>query len=71
MILGTASVVDTPDTSASPGTVIGTDDGQLTLATGNGAVAIRKIQPAGKRMLDVSEFLRGYRIQPGERFGPE
>jgi len=28
------------------------------------------IQPPGKRVLTGAEFVRGYRIQPGDRFSP-
>ena len=33
-----------------------------------GAIAIEALQPAGKRVLRVEEFLRGYPVRPGERF---
>ena len=50
------------------GTVVSTD-GQLIVATGNGALRLEQIQPAGKRALAASEFLRGYPLQPGDRLG--
>jgi methionyl-tRNA formyltransferase len=34
-------------------------------------VAIRELQPAGKRRMSAAEFLRGHRPRPGDRFGPE
>jgi len=71
LILGPAMVCDLPYTAAAPGTVVSTDEGQLIVAAEEGAVAIRKVQPAGKRWLDVVDFLRGYRVQVGERLGPE
>jgi Mg2+/Co2+ transporter CorB len=33
------------------------------------ALAVERIQPAGKRVLATAEFLRGYPLQPGDRFG--
>lgn len=52
-----------------PGTVLGVVDGRLRVATGDGVVAIERLQPAGKRRMDVGEFLRGYPLRPGQRLG--
>ena len=52
-----------------PGEVIVTDGKQLTIATGDGGLSIEKLQPAGKRVMDASEFLRGYAVKTGDRFG--
>ncbi len=41
----------------------------LVVATGDGQLAIDAIQPAGKRVLSTAEFLRGYGVKPGDRFG--
>jgi tRNA A37 methylthiotransferase MiaB len=30
-----------------------------------------ELQPAGKRRMAAAEFLRGHRLQGGDRFGPE
>jgi methionyl-tRNA formyltransferase len=38
----------------------------ITVATGDGALRLTKIQPAGKRPISGVEFVRGYRIEPGE-----
>lgn len=37
----------------------------------NGALEILELQPAGKKRMTAEEFLRGYPIQDGYRFGPE
>ncbi|MCZ2343913.1 MAG: methionyl-tRNA formyltransferase [Bacteroidales bacterium] len=34
-------------------------------------VWITELQPAGKKRMTAAEFLRGYPLQPGYRFGPE
>ncbi len=52
-----------------PGEVIEAADGRLTIATGAGAITIGELQPAGKRPMAAAEFLRGYPVQVGERFG--
>jgi methionyl-tRNA formyltransferase len=38
----------------------------LTVATGDGALSILELQSASGSRLPVSEFLRGFRISPGE-----
>jgi methionyl-tRNA formyltransferase len=60
-----------PDVNPTPGTVLEACGDRLVIAAGQGAVAARTIQLAGKRPLGIAELLRGYKIQPGERFGPE
>ena len=69
VIFGPASVVD--DCASAPGTVIEASGDRLLIAAGQGAVAPRAIQPSGKRMMAVDEFLRGHRVRQGERFGAE
>jgi len=71
LILGPVSAIDTSPPGAAPGTVVESFGDRLIVAAGQGAVALSHVQPAGKRMLPVAEFLRGNRVQPGERFGPE
>jgi methionyl-tRNA formyltransferase len=62
-------VVVLPESSgAEPGTVVVSDGKQLVIATGEGSIAIDRLQPAGKRVLQIDEFLRGYPVKAGERF---
>ena len=42
----------------------------LLVATGDGSVLVRRLQPAGRKMMDVSEFLRGHPLVVDARFGP-
>jgi len=42
-------------------------DGGLWIQTGKGKIAILEIQQEGKRRMRIEEFLRGYRIQKGDR----
>jgi len=70
LILGPIDVVDVDASDAEPGTAVEVTKDRLVIAAGDSrGVAPRSVQPAGKRMLDVAEFLRGHRVQPGERFG--
>ena len=52
-----------------PGTVIKAEGGMLIIASGAGALRIFEIQPAGKKMMTAQDFLRGYSIKQGDRFG--
>jgi methionyl-tRNA formyltransferase len=71
MILGPVDVVELPRASHSPGTVLEASGDRLVIATGDGAVAPRTIQLAGKRAMGIAELLRGHRMLAGERFGPK
>ena len=71
LILGPVFVADAPQCDARPGAVLEAAGDHLVVAAGQGAVRLSSVQPAGKRVLSVAEFLRGNRVQPGEEFGPE
>jgi methionyl-tRNA formyltransferase len=49
---------------AAPGTVL---DDRLTVACGDGALRLLKVQRAGKAALDAEAFLRGFELAPGTR----
>lgn len=57
--------------TAVPGTVVVAQGNDLVLACGNGWLALEQVQPSGKRVLAAGEFLRGYPVRPGDRFGPD
>ncbi|MBL8826962.1 MAG: methionyl-tRNA formyltransferase [Planctomycetaceae bacterium] len=71
LILG--PVVAHPDEQpqVEPGTVTRAAGNELCVATGAGVVELTQLQPAGKRMMPVGDFLRGHPVQPGDHFGPE
>jgi methionyl-tRNA formyltransferase len=73
LILGPVSVVEpSPSASAgSPGVVLKAAGNRLEIATGQGIAAPTSVQPSGKRLMSIDEFLRGHHIQPGQQFGPE
>jgi methionyl-tRNA formyltransferase len=52
-----------------PGAILDTSS-RLLIATADRPLEILEVQPAGKRSMPAKDFLRGYRIQPGEHFGP-
>jgi methionyl-tRNA formyltransferase len=52
----------------SPGELT-VDGSAVVVGTGNGAVRLGNVQPAGKRMLPAADWARGARPAPGERVG--
>jgi methionyl-tRNA formyltransferase len=72
VIVDQVTVVDgapAQSTGAEPGTVVVSNGQQLVVATGEGQLAIHALQPAGKRVLPIAEFLRGYPVKVGEKLG--
>lgn len=62
------AVADAPEVpGAVPGEVLGSDSAGLRLATGAGVLRFRRLQRAGGRMLEASEFLRGFPVPAGTR----
>ena len=59
-----AAEVVVGDPAAAPGTVL---DDRLTVACGEGALRLLKVQRAGKAALDAEAFLRGFDLAPGTR----
>ena len=50
---------------AEPGSIVASESEQLWVATGEGVLVIERLQPAGKRAMDASEFLRGHPMTDG------
>ena len=51
------------------GTVIGANGKRgLIVGTGEGALVLDEVQPAGKKRMSGADFVRGYRIEVGEKF---
>ncbi|CAM3352629.1 methionyl-tRNA formyltransferase [Marinicrinis lubricantis] len=57
------------DTKSAPGTVLQAAEGILTVRTGDGALRLKEIQPAGKKRMNVESFLTGKGIQTGTLLG--
>ena len=56
------------ESSSAIGQVVVCDKKQLLIQTGQGLLSIHQIQPAGKRLMEIEEFLRGRRPAVGDRF---
>jgi len=62
-----AAVVE--GTEQPPGAVVAVSADALLVQTGRGLLSIRELQPAGKRVMEVSAFLRGHAVKEGDHFG--
>jgi methionyl-tRNA formyltransferase len=58
-----------PDASALESGELALHGSAVFVGTGNGAVRLGEVQPAGKRMLPAADWARGARPAPGERLG--
>jgi methionyl-tRNA formyltransferase len=64
-----AATAETALVAEAPGTVAGEAAGTLRVAAGNGYVLLKEVQAEGKKRMTVRDFLRGYRIAPGQMLG--
>lgn len=56
-----ASAVDSQDEASSPpGTVVSLPDGGVGIATGEGLLAVRRLQLAGRQVGEAGEFVQGH-----------
>jgi methionyl-tRNA formyltransferase len=55
--------------SGEPGRVVEAGRDRLVVAAGEGGVELLVVQPPGKKPMPIEEFLRGHRVQVGDRFG--
>lgn len=60
--------VTTAWASVPPGEILHADKGSMWVQTGQGVLALTRVQPAGKRVMDIVEFLRGYSPRVGQAF---
>ncbi|MFQ5829600.1 MAG: methionyl-tRNA formyltransferase [Candidatus Methylomirabilia bacterium] len=52
-----------------PGTLVKSSEGLLAIATGEGLLLPREVQPENRRAMSWEAFLRGARLAPGVRLG--
>ncbi|ADQ15004.1 methionyl-tRNA formyltransferase [Halanaerobium hydrogeniformans] len=50
------------------GLILKADNNKILVQSGEGVIAIKKLQPAGAKKLSVSDFLNGYDLEPGQKF---
>lgn len=65
-----AQLIENSNKAFRPGEIITIDpkNGLIEVATGTGNLHITELQPEGKRRMSTSEYLKGYKIQAGDRF---
>jgi methionyl-tRNA formyltransferase len=63
-VLAAQLATDAP--ALAPGELV--MDAELLAGTGDGALRLTEVQPAGKRALPGADWGRGLRLTPGERF---
>ncbi|WP_128894308.1 methionyl-tRNA formyltransferase [Longirhabdus pacifica] len=54
---------------AKPGTILQFEDKGMEVKTGDGSIWITHIQPAGKKMLPVEQYMRGKKLEIGTILG--
>ena len=54
--------------SSQPGEVLELTEDAIIVQTGDGALAIKELQPAGKKRMTAQDYLRGPKLQAGDRF---
>jgi methionyl-tRNA formyltransferase len=69
LIVGRVDVRQSPRAAAA-GEILTAEKDELLVAAGQGAVAILEVQPAGRQMMPVADFLHGHPVRPGDRLGP-
>jgi methionyl-tRNA formyltransferase len=57
-----------PHAQAAPGTVLAAGEQGIDVATAEGVLRLERLQKAGGKPLQASEFLRGFAIAPGQCF---
>lgn len=51
------------------GVIIKADNNEILVQSGEGVIAVKKLQPAGAKKLSASDYLNGYDLEPGQKFG--
>jgi methionyl-tRNA formyltransferase len=69
LLLAQVCVAQASGSWGPPGTVLQATAEGTTIACGQGALQLLEVQPAGKRIMKIDEFLRGYPMEPGHRLG--
>jgi len=52
-----------------PGTILKIEKDKLWIATKDGAIDLKEVQPSGKRKMDIISFLQGTKLTVGDKIG--
>lgn len=56
-------------TDIPPGEIIEVTNDEIIVSTGDGVLIINELQLEGKKRMDTESFLRGYKVEKGEKLG--
>jgi methionyl-tRNA formyltransferase len=68
LIIDEARAFEQSPTPADPGSVVAADKNRLAIQARDSVLELTSVQPSGKRVMQISEFIRGYTPQTGDRF---
>lgn len=57
------------NTDIPPGEIIEVTNDEILVSTGDGVLIINELQLEGKKRMDTESFLRGYKVEKGEKLG--
>lgn len=69
LILDKVSLAESNANGMQPGQAAVIEPQRLLVQTGEGLLSLDRVQPAGKRAMDVAEFLHGHKVAAGDAFG--
>lgn len=58
-------------TDIPPGEIIEVTNDEILVSTGNGVLIINELQLEGKKRMDTESFLRGYKVEKGEKLNSQ
>jgi methionyl-tRNA formyltransferase len=65
-----AEALDVAPSGSEVGRTVKPDEREkVWVGTGKGILSLLEVQPEGKRRMRAAEFVRGYRVEPGEKLG--
>ena len=57
--------------SGKPGEIVEIKDDEILVATGEGILSLFEVQPEGKRVMAIKDYLHGYPVKKGMKFDKE
>ena len=63
------AAVEEENSSLTPGTIVKVTKNAIKVQTGNGILALKAVQPEGKKRMEVSAFLLGNAVEEGSKLG--
>lgn len=67
LIVHRTRIEDPPEQPSEPGVVLEAAKDRLVVSAGGGVISLVEVQVPGKRPMPAGDFLRGNRVQPGDR----